>query len=242
MSQGVFLVTGGTRGIGAATARLAAERGYKVAVFYRSDHDAADRLATQIGALAVQADVADEGALMRGFEAVDRLGRLEVLVNNAAVTGKIGRFADLTAADIEQVMRVNVQGPFIACREAVKRMSRKHGGQGGAIVNVSSGAARGGSPGTWIHYAGSKGALDTLTIGLAKEVAGEGIRVNGVRPGLVDTEIHAIRPPGQLEKMVKMVPMGRMGTPEEAARTILWLASAEASYVTGAIVDATGGF
>ena len=240
--MGVCLITGGTRGIGAATARLATERGYKVAVFYRSDHDAANRLATEIGALAVQADVADENALMRGFEAVDRLGRLEVLVNNAAVTGKIGRFADLTAADIEQVMRVNVQGPFIACREAVKRMSRKHGGQGGAIVNVSSGAARGGSPGTWIHYAGSKGALDALTIGLAKEVAGEGIRVNGVRPGLVDTEIHAIRPPGQLEKMVKMVPMGRMGTPEEAARTILWLASAEASYVTGAIVDATGGF
>lgn len=242
MSQGVFLITGGTRGIGAATARLAAERGYKVAVFYRSGHDAANRLAAEIGALAVQADVADEAALIRGFETADRLGRLEVLVNNAAITGKIGRFDELLAADIEQVVRVNVQGPFIACREAVKRMSKKHGGQGGAIVNVSSGAARSGSPGTWIHYAASKGALDTLTIGLAKEVAAEGIRVNGIRPGLVDTGIHAIRPPGQLETMVKMVPMGRMGTPDETARAILWLASPEASYVTAAIVDASGGF
>ena len=240
--MGVFLVTGGTRGIGAATARLAAERGYKVAVFYRTDHDAANRLAVETGALAVQADMADEAAIVRGFETVDRLGPLEVLVNNAAITGRIGPFVELKAGDIEQVVKVNVQGPFIACREAVKRMSKKHGGAGGAIVNVSSGAARGGSPGTWIHYAGSKGALDALTIGLAKEVAPEGIRVNGIRPGLVDTEIHAIRPPGQLEKMVKMVPMGRMGTPQEAARTILWLASAEASYVTGAIVDATGGF
>jgi len=211
-------------------------------VFYRSDHDAANRLAVETGALAVQADMADEAAIVRGFETVDRLGPLEVLVNNAAITGRIGPFVELKAGDIEQVVKVNVQGPFIACREAVKRMSKNHGGAGGAIVNVSSGAARGGSPGTWIHYAGSKGALDALTIGLAKEVAAEGIRVNGIRPGLVDTEIHAIRPPGQLEKMVKMVPMGRMGTPQEAARTILWLASAEASYVTGAIVDATGGF
>ena len=242
MSSGVFLVTGGTRGIGAATARLAAERGYKVAVFYRSDHDAANRLAVETGALAVQADVGDERALMKGFELVDRLGTLEVLVNNAAISGKIGPFSALATSDIEDVIRTNVTGPFLACREAVKRMSKKHGGAGGAIVNVSSGAARSGSPGVWIHYAASKGALDTLTIGLAKEVAGEGIRVNGVRPGLVDTEIHAHRPPGQLEKMVKAVPMGRMGTPEEAARVILWLASAEASYVTAAIIDASGGF
>jgi len=240
--MGVFLVTGGTRGIGAATARLAAERGYKVAVFYRADHDAANRLAVELGALAVQADVGDEAALMRGFETVDRLGPLEVLVNNAAVTGGIGPFSELRAERIEEVMRVNVTGPFLACREAVKRMSRKHGGAGGAIVNVSSGAARSGSPGVWVHYAASKGALDALTLGLAKEVAGEGIRVNAIRPGLVDTEIHNIRPPGQLEKMVKMVPMGRMGTPEEAARAILWLASPEASYVTAAIIDASGGF
>jgi NAD(P)-dependent dehydrogenase (short-subunit alcohol dehydrogenase family) len=213
-----------------------------VAVFYRSDHDAANRIAVETGAVAVQADVADEGSLLRGFEVVDRLGTLEVLVNNAAISGRVGPFVELSTAEVEHVMRTNVTGPFLACREAVKRMSTKHGGKGGAIVNVSSGAAKGGSPGVWIHYAASKGALDTLTIGLAKEVAGEGIRVNAIRPGLVDTDIHKARPPGQLEKMAKAVPMGRMGTPEEAARAILWLCSAEASYVTAAIVDAAGGF
>jgi NAD(P)-dependent dehydrogenase (short-subunit alcohol dehydrogenase family) len=199
-------------------------------------------LGKEIGALAIQADVTDERAVMRGFEAVDRLGKLEVLVNNAGVTGAVGRFADLAASDIEQVMRVNVTGAFLASREAVKRLSTRHGGAGGAIVNVSSGAARTGSPGVWIHYAASKAALDTLTLGLAKEVAAEGIRVNGVRPGLIDTEIHAVRPPGQLAKIAKSVPMGRIGAPEEIARTIVWLASAEASYVTAAILDAAGGF
>jgi NAD(P)-dependent dehydrogenase (short-subunit alcohol dehydrogenase family) len=199
-------------------------------------------LGKEIGALAIQADVTDERAVMRGFEAVDRLGKLEVLVNNAGVTGAVGRFADLAASDIEQVMRVNVTGAFLASREAVKRLSTRHGGAGGAIVNVSSGAARTGSPGVWIHYAASKAALDTLTLGLAKEVAAEGIRVNGVRPGLIDTEIHAVRPPGQLAKIAQSVPMGRIGAPEEIARTIVWLASAEASYVTAAILDAAGGF
>jgi NAD(P)-dependent dehydrogenase (short-subunit alcohol dehydrogenase family) len=213
-----------------------------VAVFYRADHDAANRIAVETGAVAVQADVADEGSLLRGFEVVDRLGTLEVLVNNAAISGRVGPFVELPAAEVEQVIRTNVTGPFLACREAVKRMSTKRGGKGGAIVNVSSGAAKSGSPGVWVHYAASKGALDTLTIGLAKEVAGEGIRVNAIRPGLVDTEIHKARPPGQLEKMAKAVPMGRMGTPEEAARAILWLCSTEASYITAAIVDAAGGF
>ena len=242
MSLGVFLITGGTRGIGAATARLAAERGYKVAVFYRSNAGAADALAAQIGAVAIKADIGDEAALMRGFEAVDRLGKLEVLVNNAGVTGNVGPFTSLDAKQIEDVLRVNVTGAFLASREAVKRMSRRHGGAGGAIVNVSSGAARSGSPGVWIHYAASKAALDTLTLGLAKEVAAEGIRVTGVRPGLIDTEIHAVRPPGQLAKLAKSVPMGRIGAPEEIARTIVWLASPEASYVTAAILDAAGGF
>jgi NAD(P)-dependent dehydrogenase (short-subunit alcohol dehydrogenase family) len=242
MSLGVFLITGGSRGIGAATARLAAERGYKVAFFYRSNIPAAEKLSKEIDALAIQADVTDERAVVRGFEAVDRLGKLEVLVNNAGVTGAVGRFADLAASDIEQVMRVNVTGAFLASREAVKRMSTRHGGGGGAIVNVSSGAARSGSPGVWIHYAASKAALDTLTLGLAKEVAAEGIRVTGVRPGLIDTEIHAVRPPGQLAKIAKSVPMGRIGAPEEIARTIVWLASSEASYVTAAILDAAGGF
>jgi len=192
--------------------------------------------------LTVQADVADERSLLRAFEVVDQLGKLEVLVNNAAISGRVGPFVELPIAEVEQVIRTNVTGPFLACREAVKRMSKKRGGSGGAIVNVSSGAAKSGSPGVWVHYAASKGALDTLTIGLAKEVAGEGIRVNAIRPGLVDTEIHKVRPPGQLEKMVKAVPIGRMGTPEEAARAILWLCSPEASYVTAAIVDASGGF
>ena len=163
-------------------------------------------------------------------------------MNNAGVTGPVCRLADLPAGELEEVVRVNITGAFLASREAVKRMSTRNGGAGGSIVNVSSGAARTGSPGVWIHYAASKGALDTLTLGLAKEVAGEAIRVNGVRPGLINTEIHAVRPPGQLQQIAKSVPMGRIGEPEEIARAILWLASEEASYVTGAIVDAGGGF
>lgn len=186
--------------------------------------------------------MADERAVVRAFETVDRLGRLEVLVNNAAITGRIGPFTQLDEKQVAEVIRTNVTGPFVACREAIKRMSTKHGGAGGAIVNVSSGAARSGSPGVWVHYAASKAALDTLTVGLAKEVGGEGIRVNGVRPGLIDTEIHATRPPGQLARMAKAVPMGRIGSPDEAARAIMWLASPEASYVTAAIIDAAGGF
>jgi NAD(P)-dependent dehydrogenase (short-subunit alcohol dehydrogenase family) len=165
-----------------------------------------------------------------------------VLVNNAGVTGPVCRLADLKVGELEEVVRVNINGAFLASREAVKRMSKRHGGAGGSIVNVSSGAARTGSGGVWIHYAASKGALDTLTLGLAKEVAGEGIRVNGVRPGLINTEIHAVRPPGQLQQIAKTVAMGRIGEPEEIARAILWLASEEASYVTGAILDAAGGF
>ena len=211
-------------------------------MFYRSNSAAAEKLAREIGALAVQADVTDERALMRGFEAVDRLGRLEVLVNNAGITGPVTRFSELQTGELEEVVRVNILGAFLASREAVKRMSKRHGGAGGAIVNVSSGAARSGSPGVWIHYAASKAALDALTLGLAKEVAGEGIRVNGVRPGLINTEIHAVRPPGQLGEIAKTVPMGRIGDPEEIARTIVWLASDEASYVTAGILDAAGGF
>jgi NAD(P)-dependent dehydrogenase (short-subunit alcohol dehydrogenase family) len=239
---GVFLVTGGGRGIGAATARLAAARGYKVAFFYRSNSTTADALAAEINGAAIKADVGDERSLQKGFEAVDRVGKLEVLVNNAGVTGPVARLAELPAAELEEVIRVNVTGAFLASREAVKRMSKRHGGAGGSIVNVSSGAARTGSGGVWIHYAATKGALDTLTLGLAKEVAGEGIRVNGVRPGLINTEIHAVRPPGQLEQIAKTVPMGRIGEPEEIARAILWLASDEASYVTAAIIDVAGGF
>jgi NAD(P)-dependent dehydrogenase (short-subunit alcohol dehydrogenase family) len=186
-------------------------------------------------------DLGSEQSILRGYEAVDRFGRLQVLVNNAAITGPVSRLADLTSAALDEVLAVNVAGPFIAAREAVRRMSTRHGANGGCIVNVSSGASRTGSPGVWIHYAASKGALDTLTLGLAREVAAEGIRVNGVRPGITDTDIHASRPPGQLAQMAKAVPLGRIGAPEEVARTILWLASDEASYVTGALVDAAGG-
>ncbi|HYN13367.1 MAG TPA: SDR family oxidoreductase [Burkholderiales bacterium] len=242
----MFLVTGGGRGIGASIARLAAARGHHVAILYRENDAAAAALVKEIEkaggrALALKADVGDEKSLVRAFETVDRAGPLDVLVNNAGITGKVGRLAELPGETLEEILRINVTGAFLASREAVRRMSTKHGGRGGAIVNVSSGASRTGSPGVWIHYAASKGALDTLTIGLAKEVAAEGIRVNGVRPGLVDTDIHAGRPPGQLEQMAQRVPLGRIGQPVEIAQAVLWLASKEASYVTGAILDASGG-
>jgi NAD(P)-dependent dehydrogenase (short-subunit alcohol dehydrogenase family) len=240
-TKGVFLITGGSRGIGASTARLAAKRGYPVAIFYRSNEEAAGSVARETGATAVRVELADEESILRGFAAVDRLGRLEVLVNNAAITGPVGRLADTAAKTIDEVLRVNVAGAFLCCREAVRRMSKRSGGSGGVIVNVSSGAARGGSPNVWIHYAATKGALDTMTLGLAKEVAAEGIRVVGVRPGFINTEIHAGRPPGQLGEIVKGLPLRRLGEPEEIARTIVWLASPEASYITGAILDATGG-
>ncbi|MGE4239820.1 SDR family NAD(P)-dependent oxidoreductase [Ramlibacter sp.] len=246
--RGVMLVTGGTRGIGAATSRLAAARGWAVMMVYRDREADARSLVDAIRAdggraEACAADIADEAAIVRAFEAADRLGPLTALVNNAGMSGGMSRVDSVTAEQLDRVFRINVRAPFLCAREAVRRMSTRHGGRGGAIVNVGSGASQLGSPGVWVHYAASKGALDTMTVGLAKEVAAEGIRVNCVRAGIVDTEIHAERPPGQLAQMVKMVPMGRIAQADEIARSIVWLADGrDSSYVAGALLDVRGAF
>jgi NAD(P)-dependent dehydrogenase (short-subunit alcohol dehydrogenase family) len=244
----VLLITGGGRGIGAATALLAAQRGYAVAVNYASNSLAADEVVRTIRAgggtaMAVQADVGDEAQVTAMFEKVDaKLGRLTALVNNAGVVDVQARVDEMSVARLERMFRINVIGSFICAREAVQRMSTRHGGSGGAIVNVSSGASRLGSPGQYVDYAASKGAIDTFTIGLAKEVGDEGIRVNAMRPGLIDTEIHASGGmPDRAFELAPTVPMKRTGSPEEIAGAILWLLSAEASYTTMALLDVTGG-
>jgi NAD(P)-dependent dehydrogenase (short-subunit alcohol dehydrogenase family) len=241
-------VTGASRGIGAATARLAASRGYDVCVNYRSNKDAASRVVSDVEAagrraIAVQADVAVEADVVRLFETCDRgLGRLDALVNNAAILETQMRLESMDAARITRVLATNVIGPFICAREAVRRMSTTHGGRGGAIVNVSSGASRLGSPNEYVDYAASKGALDTMTTGLAKEVAAEGIRVNAVRAGHIYTELHASGgEPDRVERVKSLVAMQRGGQPEEIARAILWLLSEEASFTTGAFLDVAGG-
>jgi len=243
-----MIVTGGSRGIGAATARLAAMRGYAVCINYVKDRSSAHKLVNEIEgaggkAVAVTADVASEADVVRLFETVDRkLGRVTALVNNAGIVGLRQRVEDMSAGRIERMLAVNVTGSFLCAREAVKRMSTRHGGRGGAIINVSSVAARLGGPGDYVDYAASKGAIDTFTVGLAREVGAEGIRVNAVRPGVIRTEIHAASgDPERLERIGATAPLKRPGEPEEIARTILWLASDEASYITGAIVDASGG-
>jgi NAD(P)-dependent dehydrogenase (short-subunit alcohol dehydrogenase family) len=244
----VILITGASRGIGAATARLAAERGLDVAVNFTRNAPAAqavvdDCVAVGVRAIAVQADVADEAAVVAMFDRVtSELGAIEVLVNNAGILHTHMRFDEMTVDRWREVLDVNVVGAFICAREAVLRMSTRHGGSGGAIVNVSSAATYLGSPGEYIDYAASKGAIDTMTIGLGKEVATEGIRVNAVRPGVIHTDIHASGgEPGRVDRVAPTVPMQRGGDPIEVARTILWLASDEASYVTGAIVNCSGG-
>jgi len=243
-----ILITGASRGIGAATARLAAARGYAVCVNYRENAAAADEVVADIVtagglAIAVQADVSREADILAMFARVDaELGRLAALVNNTGVNDRQARLETITVERLDRILATNVKGPFICAREAVKRMSTRHGGEGGAIVNVSSASARIGSPGEYIDYAASKGALETMTIGLAKEVAEEGIRVNAVRPGHIYTDIHAAGgEPGRVDRVKAMVPMKRGGRPDEVAAAILWLLSDEASYVTGSILDVTGG-
>jgi NAD(P)-dependent dehydrogenase (short-subunit alcohol dehydrogenase family) len=249
---GTLLVTGGGRGIGAAVARLGGARGYAVCVNYRSDAGAAEAVVAQIAAaggraLAVQADVAREAEVERLFAAVDAAQDsgwppLTALVNNAGFAGLVNRLEEAPAETIRQVMDLNVLGYIWCCRAAVRRLAKRHGGSGGAIVNLSSGASRLGSPGEYVDYAASKGAIDTMTIGLAKELAEEGIRVNCVRPGFVHTQIHAAGgEPNRIERLRDSIPMKRGGEPEEVARAVLWLLSNEASYSTGAILDVTGG-
>lgn len=248
MNQQILLITGGGRGIGAAVALLAAQRGYAVAVNYTSNSLAADEVVRTIRAgggtaIAVQADVGDEAQVLAMFETVDaKLGRLTALVNNAGVVDLQERVDEMSVARLERMFRINVIGSFVCAREAVRRMSTKHGGTGGAIVNVSSAASRLGSPGQYVDYAASKGAIDTFTVGLAKEVADEGIRVNAVRPGLIETDIHASGGmPERAAMLAPTVPMKRTGTPEEIAGAIVWLLSPEASYTTAALLDVTGG-
>ncbi|MDH1010505.1 SDR family oxidoreductase [Pseudomonas nicosulfuronedens] len=246
--QPVMLITGASRGIGAATALLAAERGYALALAYRREREAAAALVAQISAAggtarAFAADVSCENDVLRLFGEVDKaFGRLDVLVNNAGILERQMLLEDMDVARLQRVFAVNVTGTFLCCREAVKRMAHKHGGDGGSIVNVSSMASRLGSPNEYIDYAAAKGAVDSLTIGLAKEVAGEGIRVNAVRPGLIKTEIHASGgEPGRVERLQAAIPLGRGGEAEEVARAILFLASDESSYSTGSFVDVSGG-
>ncbi len=243
----VALVTGASRGIGRATALLLARQGYAVGVNYLRDEGAARQVVAQIEALggkalALQADVADEAQVMAMFAALDAgLGTLSALVNNAGILFQQANIEQLTAERINQVLGTNVTGYFLCCREAVKRMALRHGGQGGAIVNVSSAASRLGAAGEYVDYAASKGAVDTLTIGLSREVAAQGIRVNGVRPGFIYTEMHASGEPGRVDRVKDSLPMQRGGQPQEVAEAIAWLLSDAASYVTGTFIEAAGG-
>jgi len=244
----VVVITGGSRGIGRATALAAAARGYRIVVGYATNQAAADEVVSAIEAkngkaIAVKCDVGSEADILALFKATDGFGTLGALVNNAGIVGKSGvRVDEMSAERIQQMMAVNVTGSILCAREAVKRMSTRHGGKGGVIVNLSSVAAKLGAPNTYVDYAASKGAIDSFTVGLGYEVAGEGIRVAGIRPGLIDTDIHAAGgEPDRAHRLAHLVPMKRVGTADEIANAIVWLISDEASYVTSAILDVSGG-
>jgi NAD(P)-dependent dehydrogenase (short-subunit alcohol dehydrogenase family) len=243
--QGVIIVTGGSQGIGAAIARAAGAAGYKVALTYQSNQAKAEAIAAEIGngALAIRAEMADGASILTLFRTVDeKLGRLTALVNNAGTPGPICKIDAVTADIVDTVLAVNVRAPFLTIREATRRMATDLGGAGGAIVNVSSRAAEIGGAGEWIHYAASKGALDSLTIGAAKELAPRGIRVNAVSPGLIETDLHArAGAPDRLTRLVGGVPMGRIGSADEVAESVLWLLSPASSYITGVILPVSGG-
>jgi len=247
LTDRVAIVTGGSRGIGRATAVAAAARGFRVCVGYVSNEAAAHEVVSAIeakngNAIAVKCDVGNERDILALFNAADKFGTLGALVNNAGIVGPTARVEDMSAERIARMMAVNVTGSMLCAREAVKRMSTRHDGKGGVIVNLSSVAAKLGSPNTYVDYAASKGAVDSFTIGLGHEVAGEGIRVVAIRPGLIDTEIHASGgEPDRAHRFSHMVPMKRVGTAEEIANAVVWLISDEASYVTSAILDVSGG-
>jgi len=248
MAQQWILVTGGSRGIGAAIARLAARRGYAVGVNYHAQAGAAQAVVDAIRAeggraVALQADVSQEAQVLRMFQALDdELGRIDALVNNAGILEQQMRVEAMSAERLQRVLATNVIGAFLCAREAVRRMSTRHGGPGGAIVNVSSAAARLGSPNEYVDYAASKGALDTMTIGLSKEVAPEGIRVNGVRPGTIYTDMHASGgEPGRVDRLKSVIPLRRGGTVEEVAGAVMWLFSDEAGYTSGSFIEVSGG-
>lgn len=243
----VMVITGAGRGIGAAIARAAAAQRYHLVLNFSASAVAADELAAELRetgcrVVTVRADVGDEPDVLRLFATVDeRFGRIDVLVNNAGVAGGYGPLDTVTADMLTRLWAVNISGPFLCSREAAARMRTDRGGRGGSIVNISSKAAVLGGSTEWVHYAASKGALDTMTVGLSKELAGAGVRVNGVRPGLIESDFHLHAPPGRLERMAPTIPMQRSANAAEVAPAVLWLASPEASYVTGAFIDVTGG-
>jgi len=248
MTSKTVVITGGSKGIGAATAKLCAAHGYHVCIGYRSDHNAAEQVVSEIregggNAIAVPVDIGIEEQVVKMFAESERLlGPLTALVNNAAITEKQSRLEEITYDRMLRIFSTNAIGALLCSREGVRRMARSRGGRGGAIVNVSSNSARMGSPGEYIDYAATKGAMDTMTIGLSKEVALEGIRVNGVRPGHIYTAFHALGgEPGRVDRIKGTIPMGRGGQPSEVGEAIVWLLSEKASYVTGAILNVTGG-